>query len=628
VLQEELDRTTDPTNQSERSRAFLRWGIKQISPSLSYDDIRSAVTEEGKDKGIDGAWFDKSYRDRPRSLEGAYFVAQSKCPEDLRGSTTFGPEPAEQLHKGLVWLTSDSAKPVRPELQNIRDQLTDLTIGQGYSGLFVVLIAGVASDDLKDYVKNLNQELRDLHRGKLSFEIYDAKRLYNLYISNLEAGDTPPPAQVEFRFKGEEHRFSTEDAQAIVVDVPLSEITKLVRKHDLALFSRNLRVPLLEAPRNIGIRATIGDDAERPHFWLYNNGITAICESFKVTSRDEDPEDVKVVLAEKMQIVNGCQTSYMIAQVAREWERAGIDLTPLQNASVLMRVIKVPPRSESGLDLAHRIAKYTNSQTPVDGRDLHSTDFEQARLKQAFERDWNLFLEVKKKEWDRRLERDRTLVTKFDKPRPITNLEVAQAFVAFWESDPVFATASTKKLFEDDARYNRIFDRTFCPEALLMPVQLWYILDQWKWNQGYTRRRESERKAPRVTKASVAKYAGLIIIGILGISLKRRQHIIAVKDVDSLKLRHYCANLRRIYLDYYNLPKSYKPLGHELDDSFEDALKLVFQYSKLEMDKDPELTLRNLWIRPSTWPTFTQANLTAIESIGPDLPARLGTRIG
>ncbi len=110
---------------------------------------------------------------------------------------------------------------------------------------------------------------------------------------------------------------------------------------------------------NAGIRETLQDTTERTNFWAYNNGITIVARTFKLSA------DSKSVEMSDFSIVNGCQTTVSISE---ESDAAAAKV------SVLSRVVAAKP------DLVDSIIRYTNSQTPIKLWDLSARDKLQKRL--------------------------------------------------------------------------------------------------------------------------------------------------------------------------------------------------------------------------------------------------------
>jgi hypothetical protein len=95
--------------------------------------------------------------------------------------------------------------------------------------------------------------------------------------------------------------------EALVATIPASEIIGLHSAYGERLFDRNVRLFLgAKGPVNAAMAATLIDDKQRGNFWAYNNGITVLCDSFKLHGGK--------VGVKNFSIVNGCQTTVSLAQ--------------------------------------------------------------------------------------------------------------------------------------------------------------------------------------------------------------------------------------------------------------------------------------------------------------------------
>ena len=114
----------------------------------------------------------------------------------------------------------------------------------------------------------------------------------------------------------------------------------IIRK---TLFNDNVRDFQGENAVNTEIFSTISDSPER--FVLFNNGITIVCSSFTQKNRELEIEDP--------QIVNGCQTSYILFNAFKK-------SCSLDNITVIVKVI-----STNNGELSNDIVRGTNRQNIV-----------------------------------------------------------------------------------------------------------------------------------------------------------------------------------------------------------------------------------------------------------------------
>ena len=616
ILSEELTRTQERHGFTTKSDAFVFWSIRQISPSLDENDALAAVSHAGSgEQGIDAAWYDGNMHDRRLSRKGVYFIAQGKCPDDLSEIVSYGPQAAKDLRAALTWLRASAERTGKSEVRAIRRQFQDLVVDARHSCKFGVLVAGVAKDSLKQQIENLNLELREEGPEVVSFELYDLDRLWSLYVSRLESSDLQPPSEVTFNIPlGYYEKKDQEGKKALVTEVPLSEIYRIYNEHGLALFAKNLRVPIASSRYNQGIENTLGDPDERRQFWFYNNGLTAICDAYGVGARSTDPENLTSVVASGFQIVNGCQTCATIHKVGSDWKKLKRPLEVLNEITVPFRLIKIGDGGALHGEMASKIARYTNSQTPITPRDLHANDPEQGRIRDVLSRDWTYFFEVKKGEWQRRGESDRDFKLNYDPPGYFTNEKAGQAFVAFWQNEPTVAKSGKRQIFENERRYRSIFGYGNPVEALLLPTQMLYLLGEWRKKRGIKLRNTSGRKRLAVTRPEVLKHGDLYVLSIVGDSLKRLWGYADPAKADPRILRIPCKNLKDLIPEYRKPRRGRQQhLARELEGAYENALEALYTFCKERCAKDPELTVRNLLVRPSTWKELEGAMAGPIE---------------
>jgi hypothetical protein len=99
-----------------------------------------------------------------------------------------------------------------------------------------------------------------------------------------------------------------EFGSAIVISIPAEELVRLYDKYGDLLFDRNVRLFLgnRKGSINAGIAHTLRDNMQRGKFWAFNNGITMLCDGFKV---DDGGESATV---SNFNIINGCQTTVSV----------------------------------------------------------------------------------------------------------------------------------------------------------------------------------------------------------------------------------------------------------------------------------------------------------------------------
>ena len=171
------------------------------------------------------------------------------------------------------------------------------------------------------------------------------------------------------------------DNEAVIVNVSALSVKKLYAMHGTNLLARNLRYHI-KSGREIdkAIEDTINSASHL--FWLKNNGITIICDSFRV--------DGKEVKLSNFSIINGGQTVYILYR--SKYLVDGNDFV------LPCKIIQVQGNSSDERNLyTLEIAKAANSQKPIKAIDLKANSPEQVRFTQAM-KDADIFYQTKRGE--------------------------------------------------------------------------------------------------------------------------------------------------------------------------------------------------------------------------------------
>ena len=127
---------------------------------------------------------------------------------------------------------------------------------------------------------------------------------------------------------------------------------------------------------NHAIFQTLIQAEKRDDFYFYNNGITMICRKFRHNALQGENYQIKL---EGMQVINGGQTCKTIERAvhAVQADQAGAAGAAFENVYVLLRLYELADEDQ---DFVRDITYTTNSQNPVDLRDLRSNDEIQKQL--------------------------------------------------------------------------------------------------------------------------------------------------------------------------------------------------------------------------------------------------------
>lgn len=280
-------------------------------------------------------------------------------------------------------------------------------------------------------------------------EIYDFFKIKDRYLYSTVSGARKRPDLVSFSKVSSLLKEEKRDFVLYSFLVSLKDIFDLMAKYKDGIFEENLRYRLVRTAKSkIGkeIQETIEKKPEC--FSIFNNGITFT--AFKV---DVNQEGEKISV-HGPQIVNGCQTCWAIYQAGEDLQSRE-EMDKLRSGRLLIRVVETDNQ-----DLINETRKTTNSQNPIDARDLKSGHPYQKMLYKAFD-EWSprilydhrdgLLQELQRRGADTHYRISGKTY------RTIHNKRCGQYFLALL-GKPGYAKAHPKWIFENDAYYETIFN--------------------------------------------------------------------------------------------------------------------------------------------------------------------------
>lgn len=283
------------------------------------------------------------------------------------------------------------------------------------------------------------------------------------------------PVDDILRFVGRANIEDMNFSRVCVGRMPVSEVAALMKAHGDRLLERNIRRYLgLHGNRvNEGIRATL-KSMNPSNFYFFNNGITLVCNDFSYNALQNSDYQVRV---EGLQIVNGGQTCMTIYKTAEALAASGQVLSG--DASVLVRLYKLPKDNE---DIVLQITHATNSQNPVDLKDLRSNDEVQRQLEASMQ---PLGFNYRRKRMDS--------ATKIS---DITAGAAAEAILSVWRAAPHQAKFLTREHF--GKLYSTVFPKNINGAQVVLAVLLYRIA-------------ENHRRRPVADDPLLVRYASCFI---------------------------------------------------------------------------------------------------------------------
>lgn len=229
------------------------------------------------------------------------------------------------------------------------------------------------------------------------------------------------------------------------------------------------------------------------NFYFFNNGLTLVCNDFSYNALQNSDYQVKV---ENLQIVNGGQTCMTIFKTLEKMEPNRIS----KDASVLIRLYKLPRDNQ---DIVMQITYATNSQNPVDLKDLKANDQKQRLLEESIAA---LGYAYRRKRTDAAV-----------KTSDITSGTAAEAILAVWRYKPHQAKFFSREHF--GKLYETIFTNDLNGAQTIIAVLFYRIAEN--------RRRRPDDNDPefvRYASCFIAMQMGRRLLRDLGVSLTGLDH--------------------------------------------------------------------------------------------------------
>ena len=472
-----IDEAAQQYYNGNRDKGFRHWAfatIFTVGHDIQDTDIVECTAIDGPDDfEIDGRFIPESDDDSVVNL----FQSKHRQP-----GTTMGPvEIAPFLNApSRILNASEVVRSRNEETKDLHDRLIRM-LRESKLGCTINLVwvtSGTLSPQARRHaeensIKTMTVEVDGNPIAvEVTLECWDLADLYQQYITQLESDDLTAKCDFEFQLEpGASHQTDAGDYRTLSMTVPAKQIIEAFRKHSYKILRLNPRGPLGNRI-NASIKRTLLDETNRKRFHLLNNGITAICVSWRLESNHR-------LIVQDLQIINGCQTTVTL------WDaRTAIQDDP--NVLVTVKLAECPEH------FANAIASTTNTQAAMRAEDFISNEPIQIRLQREFggmSPPW--FYQVKRGEWSKMLggqyEKE-----KYRDPeggyRKLTSKEVAQAAVAFagfpGEAKDKIRDFLNKEILSIIARegsfsYDRIYSQSLSARQLLLPA----VIQRKVWKQ-------------------------------------------------------------------------------------------------------------------------------------------------
>ena len=326
--------------------------------------------------------------------------------------------------------------------------------------------------------------------------------------------------------------YETDSITGYMVNISSESLIKMYNKFkDDGLFDLNIRKYIRNKNVDEGIKHTL--DKERQNFWFYNNGLTIACSDCEV-----DGDKVKLY---DFSIVNGGQTTNRIGNYKGD---------NTEKFYIPCKIIKIERENQK---LYSKIAEATNSQKPINARDLKSNSPEMKMLHNWLAKE-NIYLEIKRGEKAKRNQKS------------IKNDELGQLILSFAYQQPGTARSGKKNIFENASLYNKIYRVNYEKDL----IKKEFILDLIKLNENYSEieakiKNSSEFNENEKILLSNGKF---IIMALLGLS-----YMIINEDVDWDLISSDVSIIKEPNFNYGRFISNYR--NDDYMDKLENLVKLI-----------------------------------------------------
>ena len=476
----------------QKSYAFVMLAATTLL-DIELNDATELMTEGGGDAGVDAIHIG--------DIDDGEFVVtifQGKYKhKDLSGSANF-PEDGVKTAITTISTLFDPSKQVfmnerlTPRIEEVRSLIRDGYIptvrmvlcnnGESWNATAQLLIEAAGFPEEQVYWLHLNHEqmVRVMQKTK---SVDDAIQLSGKAVIE------------DFNYR-----------RVLVGKVPVREIASLFERNGDRLLERNIRRYLgMHRNRvNTAIYDTLKDFDKRKNFYFYNNGITMICTKFRHNALQGKDYQLKL---NGIQIINGGQTCKTIQETLNHPDL----FANYDDTYVLLRLYEL---AEDDQSFVQDITYATNSQNPVDLRDLRSNDELQTQLEIGLQ---DLGFTYRRK-------RDDTSV----RSNQLTSSVVAESVLAIWRHKPQQAKFRRKELF--GKLYTEIFSGLNAAQASIS-AQIFRLVEN-------ERKRPSQSEPPEFLPYASHYKAMLVgdkLLNDLGIPLEQLTHTSYQQAFERLK---------------------------------------------------------------------------------------------
>lgn len=519
-IEEELEKSnkkvTDENAFEYLAMQFFCYKIKNIEPKLY--DIESSITNGSNDGGIDFVYYDDE--------ESKVVLGQCKYTENMKLNDIISElnkmsSTVENFKKAN---TGTYNKKLKTNLQNALDRLPDESAGNVEYCIFTT------SDINQNDVTNKLHAEHNLY-SKDMVSVYGVSEINSQIKELIERAKTVNEYKIEIDYPHNVLKYETDNVSGIMVNMSSESLVRMYDKFkDEGLFDLNIRKYIKNKTVDEGIKETL--DKERDNFWFYNNGLTIACSEYVL-----DGNKVKLY---DFSIVNGGQTTNRIGNYKGS------------NNDKFYLPCKIISIKNDDQKLYSKIAEATNSQKPINPRDLKSNSPEMKMLQRWLGKE-GVYLEIKRGE-----------KKKLKNIKSIKNDELGQLLLSFGYQQPGTARNGKRSIFENKPLYNKLYRVNYEKD----PNKKDFILDLIQLSEDYSIIEADLKNGTTISddEKIVLSNAKYVIFSLLGLS-----YFLVNEDYSRDDLNNDISVLKSPDLVYSKFISNYKA------DDYQERLKSLIE---------------------------------------------------
>lgn len=519
-IEEELEKSnkkvTDENAFEYLAMQFFCYKIKNIKPKLY--DIESSITNGPNDGGIDFVYYDDE--------ESKVVLGQCKYTENMKLNDIIFElnkmsSTVENFKKAY---TGTYNKKLKTNLQNALDRLPDESAGNVEYCIFTT------SDINQNDVTNKLHAEHNLY-SKDMVSVYGVSEINSQIKELIERAKTVNEYKIEIDYPHNVLQYETDNVSGIMVNMSSESLVRMYDKFkDEGLFDLNIRKYIKNKTVDEGIKEIL--DKERDNFWFYNNGLTIACSEYVL-----DGNKVKLY---DFSIVNGGQTTNRIGNYKGS------------NNDKFYLPCKIISIKNDDQKLYSKIAEATNSQKPINPRDLKSNSPEMKMLQRWLGKE-GVYLEIKRGE-----------KKKLKNIKSIKNDELGQLLLSFGYQQPGTARSGKRNIFENKPLYNKLYRVNYEKD----PNKKEFVLDLIKLSEDYSIIEADLKNGTTISddEKIVLSNAKYVIFSLLGLS-----YYIVNEDYSRDDLNNDISVLKSPDLVYSKFISNYKA------DDYQERLKSLIE---------------------------------------------------